>query len=92
MAEEKLIARTVAPVVKTAVGPSVSEATGGLLQLASVGFDIYQLATAQNEVERAQFGTQLTFDSASLVLSAGAYAAGATAGAFLGGAARRPRR
>ena len=88
LAEEKLIARTVAPVVKAAVGPSVSEATGGLLQLANVGFDIYQLATAQNQVERAQFGTQLAFDSAGLVLSAGAYTAGATtAGAFLGGAA-----
>ncbi|WP_448722872.1 TcdA/TcdB pore-forming domain-containing protein [Pseudomonas farris] len=88
LAEEKLIARTVAPVVKAAVGPSVGEATGGLLQLANVGFDIYQLATAENDVERAQFGTQLAFDSASLVLSVGAYAAGATiAGAFLGGAA-----
>ncbi|MGD8217502.1 TcdA/TcdB pore-forming domain-containing protein [Pseudomonas thivervalensis] len=88
LAEEKLIARTVAPVVKASVGTSVSEATGGLLQLANVGFDIYQLSTAQNEVERAQFGTQLAFDSASLVLSVGAYAAGATtAGALLGGAA-----
>ncbi|MGE7966259.1 TcdA/TcdB pore-forming domain-containing protein [Pseudomonas sp. NPDC089918] len=88
LVEEKLIARTVAPVVKAAVGPSVGEASGGLLQLANVGFDIYQLTTAQNDVERAQFGTQLAFDSASLVLSAGAYAAGVTtAGAFLGGAA-----
>ncbi|WP_454845168.1 TcdA/TcdB pore-forming domain-containing protein [Pseudomonas farris] len=88
LAEEKLIAHTVAPVVKAAVGPSVGEAIGGLLQLANVGFDIYQLATAKNDVERAQFGTQLAFDSASLVLSVGAYAAGATiAGAFLGGAA-----
>ncbi|WP_260958804.1 TcdA/TcdB catalytic glycosyltransferase domain-containing protein [Pseudomonas citri] len=88
LAQEKLIARTVAPVVKAAVGSSVSEATGGLLQLANVGFDIYQLSTAQNEVGRAQFGTQLAFDSASLVLSIGAFAAGATtAGALLGGAA-----
>lgn len=88
LVEEKLIARTVAPVVKAAVGPSVGEASGGLLQLANVGFDIYQLTTAQNDVERAQFGTQLAFDSASLVLSAGAYAAGVTTtGAFLGGAA-----
>ena len=88
LAQEKLIARTVAPVVKASVGTSVSEATGGLLQLANVGFDIYQLATAQNDVERAQFGTQLAFDSASLVLSVGAYAVGATtAGALLGGAA-----
>ncbi|EJM64252.1 virulence surface antigen [Pseudomonas sp. GM50] len=88
LAEEKLIAHTVAPVVRAAVGPSVGEATGGLLQLANVGFDIYQLATAQSDVERARFGTQLTFDSASLVLSVGAYAVGVTtAGAFLGGAA-----
>ncbi|QBZ87743.1 toxin [Pseudomonas viciae] len=88
LAQEKLIARTVAPVVKAAVGSSVSEATGGLLQLANVGFDIYQLSAAQTEVERAQFATQLAFDSASLMLSVGAYAVGATtAGALLGGAA-----
>lgn len=88
LAEEKLIARTVAPVVKAAVGSSVSEATGGVLQLANVGFDIYQLSTASNEIERTRFGTQLAFDSAGLVLSAGALTVGATtAGAFLGGAA-----
>ncbi|MCL6704042.1 YopT-type cysteine protease domain-containing protein [Pseudomonas sp. T1.Ur] len=87
LAEEKLIARTVAPVVKASVGVSLNEAVGGLLQLANVGFDIYQLSTAQNEVERTQFGTQLAFDSASLALSVGAYVAGATtAGAVLGGA------
>ncbi|MBA1377479.1 TcdA/TcdB pore-forming domain-containing protein [Pseudomonas brassicacearum] len=87
LAEEKLIARTVAPVVKASVGISLNEATGGLLQLANVGFDIYQLSTAQNEVERTQFGTQLAFDSASLALSVGAYVAGATTvGAVLGGA------
>jgi insecticidal toxin len=87
LAEEKLIAHTVAPVVKASVGVSLNEATGGLLQLANVGFDIYQLSTAQNEVERTQFGTQLAFDSASLALSVGAYVAGATTvGAVLGGA------
>jgi len=87
LVEEKLIARTVAPVVKASVGVSFNEAVGGLLQLANVGFDIYQLSTAQNEVERTQFGTQLAFDSASLALSVGAYAAGATTvGAVLGGA------
>jgi insecticidal toxin len=88
LAQEKLIARTVAPVVKAAVGTSVSEATAGVLQLANVGFDIYQLSTASSEIERARFGSQLAFDSAGLVLSAGALAVGATtAGAFLGGAA-----
>ncbi|WP_434675814.1 TcdA/TcdB pore-forming domain-containing protein [Pseudomonas sp. D3-10] len=84
--EEKLIASTVAPVVKASVGATMSEATGGLLQLANVGFDIYQLATAHNDVERAQFGTQLAFDSGGLALSAGALMAGATTGAFLGSA------
>ncbi|BBP63066.1 hypothetical protein PHLH5_06070 [Pseudomonas sp. Cab53] len=87
LAEDRLIADTVAPVVKAAVGGSISEATSGLLQLANVGFDIYQLVTAQDEVARAQFGTQLAFDSAGLLLSVGAYAAGATAGAVLGGTA-----
>lgn len=88
LAQEKLIARTVAPVVKAAVGSSVSEATAGVLQLANVGFDIYQLSTAPSEIERVRFGTQLAFDSAGLMLAAGALAVGATtAGAFLGGAA-----
>ncbi|WP_434626143.1 toxin [Pseudomonas sp. Z5-35] len=90
LTEEKLIADTVAPMVRTSVGSTVDEATGGLLQLANVGFDIYQLSTAQTEVERAQFGTQLAFDSAGLALSGAALGASmagaATAGAVLGGA------
>ncbi|MBV4553496.1 toxin [Pseudomonas sp. SWRI102] len=90
LAQEKLIANTVAPVVKASVGTTASEATGGLLQLANVGFDIYQLANADSEVERAQFGTQLAFDSAGLVLSGAALGASvvgaATAGTMLGGA------
>lgn len=85
--DEKVIASTVAPAIKASMGSSVSEATAGLLQFVSVGLDIYQLATAQDDVERAEFGTQLAFDTASLLLWGGAYAAGATAGAVLGGAA-----
>lgn len=85
--DEKVIASTVAPAIKASLGSSVSEATAGLLQFVSVGLDIYQLATTQNDVERAEFGTQLAFDTASLLLWGGAYAAGATAGAVLGGAA-----
>jgi insecticidal toxin len=61
-----------------------------VLGLANVGFDIYQLATADNEIERAQFGTQLAFDATSLALTAGglgaATAGAATAAAVLGGA------
>ncbi|WP_323154794.1 TcdA/TcdB pore-forming domain-containing protein [Pseudomonas alvandae] len=87
LAEEKLIAQAVAPVVKASVGGRIGEGVGALLQLANVGFDIYQLSTARNDVERAEFGTQLAFDSASLAVAVAAYAAGATAGAILGGAA-----
>lgn len=87
LAEEKLIAQAVAPVVKASVGGRIGEGVGVLLQLANVGFDIYQLSTARNDVERAEFGTQLAFDSASLAVAVAAYAAGATAGAILGGAA-----
>ncbi|MFJ4250185.1 TcdA/TcdB pore-forming domain-containing protein [Pseudomonas sp. NPDC089741] len=88
--EEKVIARTCAPVVGEALGHVVNEGVGAVLGLANVGFDIYQLATADNEIERAQFGTQLAFDSASLALTAGglgaATAGAATAAAVLGGA------
>ncbi|MFJ2281566.1 TcdA/TcdB pore-forming domain-containing protein [Pseudomonas sp. NPDC087803] len=88
--EEKVIARTCAPVVGEALGHVLNEGVGAVLGLANVGFDIYQLATADNEVERAQFGTQLAFDSASLALTAGglgaATAGAATAAAVLGGA------
>jgi len=88
--EEKIIARTCAPVVGEALGHVANEGVGAVLGLANVGFDIYQLATADNEIERAQFGTQLAFDSASLALTAGglgaATAGAATAAAVLGGA------
>ncbi|HWH90047.1 MAG TPA: TcdA/TcdB pore-forming domain-containing protein [Pseudomonas sp.] len=88
--EQKVIARTVAPVVSEALGHAANEGVGALLGLANVGFDVYQLATAEDDVEKAQFGTQLAFDSASLALTAagvGAAVAGAsTAAAVLGGA------
>ncbi|MGX9382570.1 TcdA/TcdB pore-forming domain-containing protein [Pseudomonas sp. JQ36] len=88
--EEKIIARTCAPVVGEALGHVANEGVGAVLGLANVGFDIYQLATADSEIERAQFGTQLAFDSASLALTAGglgaAAAGAATAAAVLGGA------
>ncbi|CAH0311699.1 insecticidal toxin [Pseudomonas frederiksbergensis] len=88
--EEKIIARTCAPVVGEALGHAAGEGVGAVLGLANVGFDIYQLSTAQNEVEKAQFGTQLTFDTASLALTAGGIGAGlagaSTAAAVLGGA------
>lgn len=90
LAEERLIARTCAPIVGQALGHAANEGVGAVLGLANVGFDIYQLKTARTGVETAQFGTQLTFDSASLALTAGGVGAGlagaSTAAAVLGGA------
>ena len=88
--EEKVIARTCAPVVAEALGHAANEGVGAVLGLANVGFDVYQLSTASDDVEKAQFGTQLTFDSASLALTAGGVGAAlvgaSTAAAVLGGA------
>lgn len=88
--DEKLIARTSAPLVQKALGHIANEGVGTVLGLVNVGFDIYQLSHATNEIEKAQFGTQLAFDSASAVLGAaglGAALAGAgTVAAVLGGA------
>ncbi|WLH36292.1 TcdA/TcdB pore-forming domain-containing protein [Pseudomonas sp. FP2196] len=90
LGEEKIIARTCASVVTEALGHAANEGVGAVLGLANVGFDIYQLASAQNDIEKAQFGTQLAFDSASLALTAGgvgaAVAGASTAAAVLGGA------
>ncbi|VVQ31552.1 hypothetical protein PS943_02403 [Pseudomonas fluorescens] len=88
--DEKLIARTSAPLVRRALGHIANEGVGAVLGMVNVGFDIYQLSHATNEIEKAQFGTQLAFDSASTVLGAaglGAALAGAgTVAAVLGGA------
>ena len=90
LAEEKVIAQTCAPVVTDALGHVANEGVGTVLGLANAGFDIYQLSTADNDVERAQYGTQLAFDSASVLLAGagiGASVVGAsTAAAVLGGA------
>lgn len=87
--DEKLIARTSAPLVQKALGHVANEGVGTVLGMVNVGFDIYQLSHAGNDIEKAQFGTQLAFDSASAVLGAaglGAGLAGAGAvSAVLGG-------
>jgi hypothetical protein len=43
---------------------------GLLLQLGSVGLDIYELTQAKDEVQRTVFGTQLAFDSAGVGMAA----------------------
>jgi insecticidal toxin len=90
LAEGEVMARTSASVVGQALGHTVNEGVGSVLGLANVGFDIYQLTQAQSDIERAQFGTQLTFDTASLLVTGAGIGAGllgaGTAAAVLGGA------
>lgn len=74
----------------SAVSHTVNEGVSIGLGFINVVLDSYELAHAQNEVQKAVYGTQLVFDSASLVTSAAGIGAGligaSTAGAFLGGA------
>ncbi|SDN45601.1 virulence surface antigen [Pseudomonas arsenicoxydans] len=87
--DEKIIARTSAPLVRGALGHIGNEGVGTVLGLVNVGFDIYQLNHAANDIQKAQFGTQLAFDSASAALAAAGIGAGlvgaGTAAAVLGG-------
>ncbi|KAL7268816.1 hypothetical protein RUND412_008547 [Rhizina undulata] len=69
---------------------SVSEGFGIVLGGLCVGLDVYELAHAQNNIEKAVFGTQLAFDSASVAIGLGSIGMGlvgaSTAAAVLGGA------
>ncbi|MEN5046366.1 TcdA/TcdB pore-forming domain-containing protein [Pseudomonas koreensis] len=84
------VAKTTSSIVSNALGSVLNEGVGTILQLASIGFDIYLLVNAQNDIQRAVYATQLAFDSAGLALGVGALGAGVagagTAAAFLGGA------
>ncbi|WP_183129276.1 TcdA/TcdB pore-forming domain-containing protein [Pseudomonas prosekii] len=90
LAQERLIAQASSTAVGEAFGHVAGEGVGTVLGLVNVGFDIYQLSESDNDADVARFGTQLAFDSASVVLGAAAMGAGlasaATAAAFLGGA------
>lgn len=75
----------------TTLGRTADEGIGVLLGATMVGFDGYELAHAENDMQKAVFGTQLAFDSASLVTSIAGLSAGligaSTAAAMLGGCA-----
>lgn len=68
--ESQALSRVVSPL------SHLSTAAGILLNTGSVVLDGIELAHAQNEVQRAVFGTQLAFDSAGLTASAIAISAG----------------
>lgn len=53
-----------------------NEGLGVILNGAMVGLDIYELAHAETETQKAVFATQLAFDSASLVTGVAAVTAG----------------
>ncbi|WP_460148094.1 TcdA/TcdB pore-forming domain-containing protein [Pseudomonas sp. S2_A02] len=84
LAEDKVIARTCAPVVSEALEHIANEGVGTVLGLANVGFDIYELANAENQEQRARVTTQLTFDLGGLAMNGVGFLAGGTAGAFAG--------
>ncbi|MCC8421433.1 insecticidal toxin MCF [Photorhabdus thracensis] len=70
------------------LGHTVNEGAGLLFGGAMVGLDAYELAHAENDVQKAVFGTQLAFDSASFVTGVAGVGAGlvgaSTASAVLG--------
>ncbi|MFM9382799.1 TcdA/TcdB pore-forming domain-containing protein [Pseudomonas sp. UV AK001] len=56
-------------------------AIGFVFSVATIGMDIYGLATASNQEQRSRLATQLVFDVAALALDIVALAAGGTIGA-----------
>lgn len=67
----------------------ISTSAGFVLGAANVVLDAYEFSNAQNEIQKAVYGTQLAFDSASFLASAGSIGAGmlgaSSAAAVLGG-------
>lgn len=87
---EAMAAQTSLRDFASTLGHTVNEGAGLLFGGAMVGLDAYELAHAENDVQKAVFGTQLAFDSASFVTGAAGVGAGllgaSTAAAALGGA------
>ena len=85
-----LVAKTTSSTVSKALGHIANEGVATVLQLATVGFDIYLLVSTKDDLQRAQYATQLAFDSTGLALSAAGVGAGLVgaggAAVFLGGA------
>ncbi|WP_422420424.1 TcdA/TcdB pore-forming domain-containing protein [Pseudomonas sp. GZD-222] len=73
------------------LGRTANEGAGVLLGAAMVGLDSFELAHAENDMQKAVFGTQLAFDSASFVTGIAGVSVGligaSTAAAMFGGCA-----
>lgn len=82
--DERLIAQTTSSVLSRTLGRAAGEGVGSLLALANVGFDIYELATADNAPARTAAAVQLSFDVTALALTGSALAVGGSFAAFAG--------
>lgn len=82
--DERLIAQTTSSVLSRTMGRVAGEGAGSLLALVNVGFDIYELATADNAPARAGAAVQLSFDVTAVALAGSAYAVGGSFAAFAG--------
>ncbi|PHM22319.1 TcdA/TcdB pore-forming domain-containing protein [Xenorhabdus ehlersii] len=87
---EVMVAETSLNQFSSTLAHTANEGIGVLLGGALVGLDAYELAHAETDTQKAVFGTQLAFDSASFVTGAAGVGAGlvgaSTASAVLGGA------
>ncbi|AOM39799.1 TcdA/TcdB pore-forming domain-containing protein [Xenorhabdus hominickii] len=87
---EVLVAETSLKGYSSALAHTVNEGIGVLFGGAAVVLDAYELAHAETETQKAVFGTQLAFDSASFVTGTAGIGAGligaSTTAAVLGGA------
>ncbi|SFU58484.1 insecticidal toxin [Xenorhabdus koppenhoeferi] len=66
----KVNAKTSLKVFSSAMPYKANKGIGLLFGLASIGLDAYELAHAETDTQKAVFGTQLAFDSASIVSGA----------------------
>ncbi|WP_339546596.1 TcdA/TcdB pore-forming domain-containing protein [Pseudomonas sp. RA_35y_Pfl2_P32] len=66
--DEKLIAATSSTLLGRTFGRLLGVGAGNLLALVNVGFDIYELVTADNPSARAAIAVQLSFDATGLAL------------------------
>ncbi|MCU1751484.1 TcdA/TcdB pore-forming domain-containing protein [Pseudomonas sp. 6D_7.1_Bac1] len=82
--DERLIAQTTSSVLGRTLGRVAGEGVGSVLALVNVGFDIYELATADNAPARTAAAVQLSFDLAGVALAGSAFAVGGTFGAIAG--------
>lgn len=78
--DEKLIAATSSTLLGRTFGRLLGVGAGNLLALVNVGFDIYELVTADNPSARSAIAVQLSFDATGLALGLVATGSGTLAG------------